>query len=138
MKLEENVFKEERGEGVGEKGKGRATKCEKCKRCHFFPPYFSPCSSARLRFPHIPDFSEKKYLFRISQDPSSARDDLNTFLSLHAPFEAEAAAETEVEREDNTNARMTNKADDQQEKEGGGEMRTKKDSQVNISHILTL
>ncbi len=88
---------------------------------------------------HIFQTSVKKNtFFRISQDPSSPRDDLNTFLSLHAPFEAEAAAETEVEKEDNTNSRMTNKADDQQEKEGGGEMRTKKDSQVNISHILTL
>ncbi len=103
----------------------------------FSRPIFPPPPPPRLRFPHIPDFSEKKIPFS-NQDPSSARDDLNTFLSLHAPFEAEAAAETEVEKEDNTNARMTNKADDHQEKEGGGEMRTKKDSQVNISHTLTL
>ncbi len=134
------MFSRRKGErGVGEKGKGRATKCEKCKRCHIFPPYFLPLLLLRGFDSHIFQTSVKKrYLFRISQDPSSARDDLNTFLSLHAPFEAEAAAETEVEKEDNTNSRMTNKADDQQEKEGGGEMRTKKDSQVNISHILTL
>ncbi len=106
-----------------------------------FPALFSPLLLLRGFDSHIFQTSvEKNTFFRISQDPSSARDDLNTFLSLHAPFEA-GAAETEVEKEeeeDIAKSRMTNKADDQHEKEGGGEMRTKKDSQVNISHTLTL